>query len=133
MFTIMPGLDGFRPTSVFSLSIKQRSCNILSHVEFLSNGILARSKRIGPLHFLHCTCQWFVILGAATHWSDLVVSLGRRTIFDHCHGIIGTSNNWHPRSKYPRTLGTHSKFPTGFLASFRIFGTLVFEATKVDY
>ena len=40
--------------------------------------ILARSKRIGPLH---CTCQWFVILGAATHWSDLVVSLGRRTIF----------------------------------------------------
>ena len=43
--------------------------------------ILARSKRIGPLHFLHCTCQWFLILGAATHWSDLVVSLGRRTIF----------------------------------------------------
>ena len=36
-----------------------------------------------------------------------------------CHGIIGTPNDWHPRSKYPRILGTQFQIsyrnPLGFL------------------
>ena len=33
-------------------------------------------------------------------------SLRILAMWARCHGIIGTPNNWHPRSKYPRILDT---------------------------
>ena len=46
-----------------------------------------------------------------------------KSFFDiWCHEKISTTYNWH----------VHSKFPMVFLTSFRIFSTLMFEATQVS-
>ena len=50
-----------------------------------------------------------------------------------CHGKIGTPNNWHPHSKYPRILGMPiPNFLRDFWHPLGFSVPLVFEATKVE-